>query len=277
MADLDADTRLVPDGPGCFTAELNPEWNVWGPMGGYLAAMALRAAATATALPVPASLSCHFLAVAYFEPVRLRVERLQRSRRAESVRVTLSQGDRVVLVALVWAHTGTGWGPAAQWREAPAIPPPAELPTLEDSVEAEGGLVMPSWLTCFEVRLGGVHGEGLERPARDPRVFGWTRMRTPLRPDADGWLDACRAVIAVDLVQFPAVTQGFAARELTFIAPSLDLYVAFHGEPGRGEWLLVSGDGLAAGGGLASARSDVWRADGTLVATATQQMLVRRA
>jgi hypothetical protein len=42
MADFLADTRIdaVPDQPGRFRAELSPSWAVWGPNGGYLAAIA---------------------------------------------------------------------------------------------------------------------------------------------------------------------------------------------------------------------------------------------
>jgi acyl-CoA thioesterase-2 len=77
------------------------------------------------------------------------------------------------------------------------------------------------------------------------------------------------------MVHFPAVTQGFAARELTFVAPSLDVYVAFHEALAGDEWLLLDSRGTAAGGGLLAARADVWTADARLVATSSQQMVVR--
>jgi acyl-CoA thioesterase-2 len=180
-----------------------------------------------------------------------------------------------VLAALVWAGAEGAAGPAAGWGAAPALPRPAALPALEDAVAAEGGLVLPCWLTCVEIRLAGAHGEGLERPARDPAVSGWMRLRAPGPYAGDPWLDACRVLVAADLVQFPAVTQGFPARALTFVAPSLDLYVAFHHPPGATEWLQVAGRGTAAGHGLLAARADIWTADGRLAGTGTQQMLVR--
>lgn len=45
MADFLADSRVQPDPEhaGRFHAALSPDWAVWGPHGGYLAAVALRA------------------------------------------------------------------------------------------------------------------------------------------------------------------------------------------------------------------------------------------
>ena len=46
MADFLEDTRVEPvsDEPGRYRATLSPKWAVWGPNGGYVAAIALRAA-----------------------------------------------------------------------------------------------------------------------------------------------------------------------------------------------------------------------------------------
>ena len=64
MADFLADTRVAldPEDPGRGAAELSPEWAVWGPNGGYLAAIALRAAVARSRLPRPASFHGRLLA-----------------------------------------------------------------------------------------------------------------------------------------------------------------------------------------------------------------------
>ena len=54
---------------GRFTARLSQEWEIWGPMGGYIASTALRAAGATSPFDRPASFFCHYLGVARFEAV----------------------------------------------------------------------------------------------------------------------------------------------------------------------------------------------------------------
>ena len=48
MGDLAADTAVTEVGEGRYTARLSRDWEIWGPMGGYVAATALRAAGAAS-------------------------------------------------------------------------------------------------------------------------------------------------------------------------------------------------------------------------------------
>ena len=59
MGDLERDTRLVGE-KGRYTATLSRDWEIWGPNGGYLAAIALRAAGAEAAIQRPASFTGHF-------------------------------------------------------------------------------------------------------------------------------------------------------------------------------------------------------------------------
>src|SRR5437016_8598459 len=90
MGDLAEDTA-VHGADGRFVADLSPEWEIWGPSGGYVASVAVRAAAAHAGFERPASFSCHFLSVARFEQVQIDVRTLRTSRRAESVAVSMSQ------------------------------------------------------------------------------------------------------------------------------------------------------------------------------------------
>lgn len=85
-----------------YSATLSPEWAVWGPDGGHLAAIAFQAAMAHSRLPRPASFQCQFLATGKFEPVELRVSTLGGGKRAECVRVDLMQGERQLLAATTW-------------------------------------------------------------------------------------------------------------------------------------------------------------------------------
>ena len=70
MADFSLDTAVRGDA-GRYRATLSPEWEVWGPLGGYVAALALRAMGAESPLRRPASFSCLFLSVAHFGSVEL--------------------------------------------------------------------------------------------------------------------------------------------------------------------------------------------------------------
>src|SRR4051812_39870340 len=101
MGDLDLDTRIE-GSDGRWTATLSGDWNIWGPNGGSLASVLLRAAGTHARPPRPASLTVHFLARASFAEVTMTTRTLRRTRRAEAVAVTMTQGDRTVAEALAW-------------------------------------------------------------------------------------------------------------------------------------------------------------------------------
>src|SRR5688500_18162516 len=96
--DLAFDTR--PTGSnGRYTTTLSRDWQIMGPNGGYLAAIALQAAGLEARIRRPASISCHSLAVARFEPVEIEVRILQQGRRAEAFHVAMTQGGRAIVQA----------------------------------------------------------------------------------------------------------------------------------------------------------------------------------
>src|SRR5215207_4597841 len=95
-ADLEQATRVEGD-DGRYVAQLSDAWEIWGPNGGYLAAIALRAAGRMAQIERPASFYCHFLSSPAFAEVQLDVTVLKQGRRAESLQVTMSQDGRAVL------------------------------------------------------------------------------------------------------------------------------------------------------------------------------------
>src|ERR1051326_4448045 len=99
MGDLAADTAVEPAGDGRFTARLSQEWEIWGPMGGYVASTALRAAGASSPFGRPASFSCHYLGVAAFDIIDLQVTTLRSARTAASHRVEVTQGGKPILEA----------------------------------------------------------------------------------------------------------------------------------------------------------------------------------
>jgi acyl-CoA thioesterase len=101
VGDFDRDTRLALLGGRRYRATPHPDWEIWGPKGGYVAAIALRAAGAEAAIPRPSSFTCHYLAVARFEPVEIDVEVLRAGRRSELIRATMRQEGRLIVETLL--------------------------------------------------------------------------------------------------------------------------------------------------------------------------------
>jgi acyl-CoA thioesterase len=102
MGDVDVQTAPALEGQGGrYTAMVHQDWEIWGPCGGYVAAIALRAAGAESPFARPASFFCHYLSVAAFEPVDLVVTPLRSGRTVLAQRVHMSQHGRAVLEAMV--------------------------------------------------------------------------------------------------------------------------------------------------------------------------------
>src|SRR5262249_56520394 len=90
---LDAATELE-GADGSYAAQLSDAWEIWGPSGGYLAALTLRAAGKVARIHRPVSYYCHFLSPPEFDRVELAVEGIKQGRRSESLAVRMTQGGR---------------------------------------------------------------------------------------------------------------------------------------------------------------------------------------
>jgi len=101
VGDFSVDTTVT-GADGVYRARLSRDWEIWGPNGGYVAAVALRAAGAATTLTRPATFACHFLNVADFDLVDLRVTTPRAAKRAASLSVSMTQNGRQILQASVW-------------------------------------------------------------------------------------------------------------------------------------------------------------------------------
>ena len=123
MGDFAVDTA-VHGSDGTYSATLNREWEIWGPMGGYIATFALRAAGEESACARPASFFCHYLGVAGFEePIDIHVYKLRSGRTAESMRVTITPGERSIMEATVWTVgevEGLAHRPRGRWARSKA-------------------------------------------------------------------------------------------------------------------------------------------------------------
>src|SRR6266446_8868396 len=103
MGDLAIDTKVT-GSVGRYAATLSRDWEIWGPNGGYVAAIALRAAGGHSRFDRPASLVGHFLGVGDFDlPLDIETTTLREAKRAQSTRVSMTQSGQPIFDAMVWS------------------------------------------------------------------------------------------------------------------------------------------------------------------------------
>ena len=275
MGDFEVETRLEPvEGPAGntdqtarFRADLHEDWRIWGPNGGYVAAIALRAAGRVARVQRPASFSGHFLSVARFGPVDVEVTTLRAGRRAESFRVSIRQGERVILEALV-RTAGEGPGLEHDVARFPDVPDPDSLKSREELQPRDGPDRHRFW-NNFDVRC--VYPERfLENKARDPFWHEWYRFR-PRATFDDPFLDAGRLLLIVDTMSWPAACQPHV--DAAYIAPNLEVSTWFHRFEPECDWLLGDHDCPVAENGLMGTHGRVWSRSGRLLASGGAQLL----
>src|SRR5918993_1015882 len=188
----------VAGGPEHWTAEVDPGWTVAGrPNGGYLLALATRAALETAGQPHPLAVSAHFLAPSDLGPAELEVRRLRAGRSLSTVRVTLVQEGAARLEALVTAgRIDRDADPG--WRRSGG-PDGAGLAGLHRPRPALAGRL---------VRRGG-RGLGLGRPPGRPVPS--VRRRPPRRP---GRRRPAAVVTGLDRLDGPATAPRLARRRM---------------------------------------------------------------
>ena len=265
MGDLDRDTWLE-GGSGRYRATLSPEWEVWGPNGGYLAVIALRAAGAEAHVRRPAAFAGHYLSVARFAPVDLEVTVVHRGRRSESLRVSMRQEGRPVLEAIVRTAAELP-GLAHDTARAPEVAGPVGLKSGDELYPGEPSF--PFWKN-LEVRPVDPDLWRDGRPPREPVVREWYRFRPAARFD-DPFLDAGRSLLLIDTLIWPASCQRHVEPE--FIAPSVDVVAWFHRPARDTGWLLCDATAPVAEGGLISGTAHIWSPARRLLASGGAQLL----
>lgn len=252
---------------GGLRAQLSPKWEIWGPNGGYLTAIALRA--VATVVPAghrPASISCQFISPGKLAEARVNAAPVKKGRSAWCVDVEIAQNERALLRAQVWT-TDRGDGPHTHRATMPRVAPPTDLPTYGELHDGRSQ-PHPYWLN-FDVRPVSLPWPSGEETA--PTLQVWFRYHGFVATD-DPFADHGRSVIPIDTMLWPTHWRSRAGKT-DYFAPSLDLSVWFHDAPGACEWLLVETLCDVAGGGLIFGQARVWADDGRLIATGASHMM----
>jgi Thioesterase-like superfamily len=249
----------VRGGPERWTAEVDPGWTVVDrPNGGYLLALAARAALAAVGQPHPLAVSAHFLSPPDPGPAELETRALRAGRNLSTARVTLLQEGAARLEALVTAgrldpDAAPGWrraaGPAGLAPVEACLPGRPELPG--------GGRA--NLLDHLDVRL-------------DPATAGWFAGRPGGRLEMRGWVrfadgrvpDPLALLQVVDALPPVSFELGLARW-----APTVELTVYPRGVPAPG-WLACVVRGQLWQGGWFDEEAEVWDSAGRLVAQSRQ-------
>jgi acyl-CoA thioesterase-2 len=270
MADLALDTAV--DGKhGRYRATVSGDWEIWGPMGGYVASIAFRAIASEVSAELqPASFTCQFLSTAKFDAVDIEVKVRRESRRAAAVTARVIQDGREVLDAQAWfaaANEVVTHDYAKPHRHGH----PDDHPLISAYTDEPARFAFWNnfeskpldWIEDPETFEGG-----------DPEWAQWVKF-VPAASFDDPVLEAVRLLLLADLPSFPAAMRAHPGGPPTFMSPSLDLAVQFHRIADLGEWLLIQGVSPIADRGLMAFRSEVWTAAGVLAASGSGQLLLR--
>lgn len=276
-ADLARDTAVtkLKVAPGWYTADLSPAWDFRTPSGGALMTVAMRAMQQELADPAlrPLSANTHFCSPVPAGPLEIRVEVLRHGGAAAQVRAQLSSTTMPgpgleVSATFVRERDGVDVIDTAP----PAVPPPDQCASFDDMPIIEGR-GRPRFFLNLESRLAQGHAwwtpDWSAGPARIARWFRYKVKQTL----PDGRFDPLALPPLADTMP-PALIQKLGPQHAPFFAPSLDLTVHFL-EDTTAEWLLTSVHARRARRGFATADVEIWDDRGTLVAYATQMMLLR--
>lgn len=274
MGDLATDTA-VEGGDGQYTATLSRDWEIWGPCGGYVASLALRAAGAASRFDRPASFMCHYLGVAGFDAVDLRVETVRAGRSTESQRISMTQNGKPILEAMVLAVSEQD---ALQHDVTvpPDVPDPESMPSVAEKMAEVGETDGPPYKFWENVDSRIVHWRDDWPPAEplEPTWQQWQRF-VPTDTFDDPWVDACRSVMWIDVGGWPAAANQHLWQNPPWVAVNVDLYVAFHTPQPQSSYLLLDAHAPIAGDGLIGYTSRVWSRHRQLVATGGGQLYCR--
>lgn len=252
-----------------LTVSLDPAWNIWGPAGGYIAAIALNAVrGRADAGHRPVSMTGQFVRLAKPGELDVSIATIKTGGSALFA-VTLGQDSQPVFMAQVWT-TSRNEASLPLAPLMPQVPAPHGLRG-QDELAAERGVEQIAFWQNIEGRPANFRLTD-DPPADDPHQLRWMRYRDWGSTD-DPFLNAMRYVLLIDIGVWPGHWHRQSVRD-NYLAPSLDIWAHFHGGAPAGEWLLSDADADVSGNGTISGRVRIWSEDGRAVATGGGHCLV---
>jgi acyl-CoA thioesterase-2 len=267
--------RLADDRFRASPDALRPLERVYG---GQLLAQALVAAGSTVSGKAPRSLHAAFVrAGTPGRSLELTVDRVRDGRTMSTRQTTVLEDGKPLLTAIASFHYGdTEPGVAAP---APPAPPPDEVPLLQHwaaQLPAELRHHGRHWIEQpppVEMRIG-EPPSFLGRPSASPVRSHW--MRVPRDVGDDPLLHAALLAYASDFLLMDMVFRAHPGAGGPGLSNglSLDHAMWFHRPVRFDRWHLYTQEALAVAGDRGLARGAIHDADGRLVATTVQEVLV---
>ena len=242
---------------GGAVAELDPGWEVGGGIlnGGYLMAVAARAALLDSPHPHPVAVSATFLRAGAGGTARIELLAETTGRTLANTAAVLSTDTGPILTAQV--TTATLGEEPVDWsaNPMPQVPAPDECP----AALRPPGVPVPgsssAW-TSASTRRRPASSQG--RPAAEPRLRAWMRLADGGEPDP----------LALLMFADALPPAGFAIGRMGW-APTVQLQVLVRALPAPG-WCLVENLNTEVAGGWTDEDCRIWDSTGRLVAQSRQ-------
>jgi acyl-CoA thioesterase len=246
---------------GGLVASLDPGWDVGGGIlnGGYLLAVAGRAALLDSPHPHPVALSASYLRAPAAGPARLTVEPGPAGRTLAHALVTLADAEGTCLT--VQATTATlGDGAVDRSSPMPDVPPVEECFSIaENAALAPPGVQVPGLTFRVDTRIDlATAGWAFGRPSREPVMRAWVRFADGREPDP------LALVTFADVLPPTSWSMGRMGW-----APTVQLQVLVRAVPAPG-WCLVEARANDVADGWLDEDYRIWDSTGRLVAQSRQ-------
>jgi acyl-CoA thioesterase len=270
---FDTDTALEDAGPGRWCAWAPEHWFVArGPNGGYLAALAARAAEAAAGRPLR-SLSLHFVAAPAVGPIDVAVTLEREGRTYTAASIRLEQEGAPMTLAL--ATLGELPAEGAEWDAAPA---PEATPLSQSQRIPPDQANVPAFMRNYDMRWADVTSPG------DPSLRGSDGETGFIVPGSGGWIRTSEPRL-LDAPLIVAMTDAWAPAAFIALgrfaaAPTLDLTIHIRRPlPPAGmapeDFVLGRFTSRLSVAGVWEEDGDLWTPDGRLIAQSRQLALIR--
>jgi acyl-CoA thioesterase len=264
-AKFERDTAVTRIDEGVFEGRLGSDWwIVFGPNGGTIAAMIMRALQSAVGDPerLPRSLTIHYTSAPKEGPLRIATQVERSGRSLTTVTARAEQEGRLVALAIGAFSLGRRSALEFVHLEMPDVPPPEQIEQLPY------GDQYPRFMSNWDFRPAG--GEPLWSGASEGMTGGWVRLEE--RQDWDYPL-----ITQLSDVWFPAV---FPMLDAPNPVPTVDLTIHFRAELPlealeRDDFAFVRFWTRVSRHGFVEEDGEIWAPDGTLIAQSRQLALLQ--